>query len=334
VLAHPFVLGPGWSGPWPAKTGPAWFTPTRIACTPTQFYAIMASLRSGDVVEVKPMTLSGEVVINAKPSRTSSIFFDSGVRFTGTGPGTRLPAVWLSGANLDLYGGDVSGLGNDCIRISAGSNDTTGPTNLRWWGVRAHDCGGTGLSVFGTSLPTVNLDISAEIWNVGLDLSLDPHPEKGAGLHAAYLGGGNAATSGQFAIYAHDTSNCSGDVQIGSMLQNAQVWVRARNLSWRAEHETGGNAIQIWGDQNQDDTIQDVEAQNITGHVVETGGMWQGDNANIVVKYGRGSFTLLNPREGTKKYVPFPAVAYQNVDVPSTTATSHRSRVHRVSHSP
>jgi hypothetical protein len=273
----------------------------------------MSSLRPGDVVEVWPMTLSGEVVIHAKPTRTASIFFDTGVRFTGTEAGTRLPAVWLSGANLNLYGGDVSGLGNDCIRISAHSGDTTGPTNLRWWGVRAHDCAGAGLSVFGTSLPNVNLDISAEIWNVGLDLSLDPHNDKGAGIHAAYLGGGEAATSGQFSIYAHDISNCSGDVQIGSMLQGSQVWVRARNLLWRAESETGGNSIQIWGDQNQNVTIQDVEAQNITGHVVQTGGMWQGDNTNIVVEYARGASTLLNPHEGATKYVPFPAVVYENV---------------------
>jgi hypothetical protein len=306
------VLGSGWSGAWPAKAVPAWFAPNRVACTPAEFSSIIAALRPGDVVEVKPMTLSGEVVIDAKPSRGASIFFDSGVRFTGAAPGSLLPAVWLSGLNLNLYGGDISGLGNDCIRISARSGDKTGPTNLRWWGVKAHDCAGAGLSVFGDSLPNVNLDISAEVWNVGLDLSLDPHGEKGAGIHGAYLGGGNAATSGQFTIYTHDIWNCSGDVQIGSMLQGARLWVRARNLLWRAGRETGGNAIQIWGDQNQNVTIQDVEAQNITGHVVQTGGMWQGDNLNIVIRYGRGVATLLNPREGTEKYVPFPAVVYKN----------------------
>jgi hypothetical protein len=250
------------------------------------------------------MTLDGEVVIGSRPPSRASIFFDPGVRFVGAPAGTLLPAVWLTGANLNLYGGDVSGLGNDCIRVSAASGAPAGPTNLRWWGVKAHDCGGGGISVFGAGYPNVNIDISADVSRVGIDLSHDPHPEKGAGTHAAYIGGGNAFTSGQFAVYAHGTSSCSGGVQVGSMLQNSKLWVHARNLLWNAQRETGGNAIQIWGDQNSNVTVEDVEAYNIAGHVVQTTGMWQGLNSNIVVRYGRGELTLRNPHEGSGNYVP------------------------------
>src|SRR5262249_30297947 len=108
---------------WP-DTGAPGFTPNRVATTPAEFGSIVGSLHGGDVVEVKPLPLDGEVVCGAKPSSLVEIHFDAGVHFTGAPAGSQLPAVWIHGSNLALYGGDVSNLGNDCVRVQPASADS------------------------------------------------------------------------------------------------------------------------------------------------------------------------------------------------------------------
>src|SRR5262249_25927692 len=67
---------------WP-DTGAPGFTPNRVATTPAEFGSIVGSLHGGDVVEVKPMTINGEVVFGAKPSSLVEIHFDAGLHLPG-----------------------------------------------------------------------------------------------------------------------------------------------------------------------------------------------------------------------------------------------------------
>lgn len=286
----------GWSGPWPARVEPS-YTPNKIASTPAEFATIMAGLKVGDVVKVKPMIISGQVTLGQKLAAPGAeIHFDSGVKFTGAAAGSRLPTVWFKGSNLRLYGGEVTtaNMGtNDCVRVQAGTGDTSGPTNLLWWGVKIHDCASNGFSAQGTNYPNTGLDIEAEVWNTGKDLSIDPHAEKGSGMHGAYIGGDAKVTSGKFVIYTHDQSTSAGGVQLGSNIQNSEVWVRAKNLNFVARQQTGANAVQFWGSNNSNVIVRNVEGINLQGRVVETDGTSYAGKG-ITIEYGRGTNTLLN----------------------------------------
>lgn len=283
---------------WPDTTPPA-FTPNRVATTPSEFSSIMGSLKPGDVVEVKPMTLSGEVVFGQKLSSPADIHFDTGVYFTGAAAGTSLPAVWIHGSNLRLYGGNVSGLGNDCVKVSASSSDSSGPSNIRWWGVKLHDCGGNGFSAQGAGYPNTNLDIQAEVWNAGRTLSLDPHAVKGTGLHGAYIGGGNAPTSGRFIFYVHDQPTGAA-VQAGSNLQNSDLWIRAERLTWAGTAGMAGNAFQPWGGNDRNVVVHDLEVYDVTGHAVFDESLTGG---SVTVQYARSSGVTLSPAYQSSSYV-------------------------------
>ena len=285
---------------WPDTTPPA-YIPNRVASSVSEFQTVMGSLKAGDVVEVKPMTLSGEIVFAQKLSAPASIHFDSGVKFTGTAAGTMLPAVWIHASNLYLYGGDVTGQGNDCVRIGAASADTSGPTNIRWWGATIHDCGGTGFSTQASTYPNSGLDIAAEIWHAGQNLALDPHLEKGTGLHGAYIGGGNAPTSGRFAFYIHDQPTGAA-LQAGANLQNSDIWLRAERITFKSTSIAGGgNALQLWGSNDKNITIHDLEANTLTGRAVETESLTAGTGNNV--NYARATNVAVSPMYQTSNYV-------------------------------
>jgi hypothetical protein len=291
----PLVLIHGWPD---ART--LAYTPNRIAATPAGFAAIMATLRPGDVVEVKPMTITGEVSFDQRLSAPASVYFDEGVRFTGALEGSNRPAIWLHASNLRLYGGDVSNVAQDCVRVQAGSADTSGPANIRWWGLRIHDCAGTGFSVQGTYYPNTGLDIQADIWACGQNINLDPHAEKGTGLHGAYLGGGSTISSGRFVFYVHDQPTGAA-VSIGANLQSSQLWVEASRITFQATSEVAGNAIQFWGDNNQNVTVMDVEANDLAGRVVETDGLLGG--SGLVIDHARATQIRLAPEYALGSYV-------------------------------
>jgi hypothetical protein len=261
----------------------------------------MGSLKAGDVVEVKPMTLSGEIVFGQKLSAPAEIHFDAGVKFTGTAAGTLLPAVWIHGSNLRLYGGDVSGMGNDCVRVGASSADSSGPTNIRWWGATIHDCGGTGFSAQASTYPNSGLDISAEIWNCGQNLALDPHIEKGTGLHGVYIGGGNAPTSGRFMFYVHDQATGAA-LQAGANLQNSDIWLRADRITFHSTSLAGGgNALQLWGGNDKNITVHDLEADTLAGRAVETESLTAG--TGIIVGYARATHAAVTPMYQPSSYL-------------------------------
>jgi hypothetical protein len=260
----------------------------------------MSTLRPGDVVEVKPMTITGEVSLDQRLLAPASVYFDPGVRFAGSPEGSNRPAIWLHASNLRLYGGEVSNVAQDCVRVQAGSADTSGPTNIRWWGLKIHDCAGTGFSVQGTNFPNTGLDIQADIWACGQNIDLDPHPEKGTGLHGAYLGGGSTISSGTFVFYVHDQPTGAA-VSVGANLENSRLWVEARRISFQAKYQVAGNAVQFWGDSNRNVTVEDIEASDLAGRVVETDGLSGGDG--LTIERARGTEIRLSPAYALGSFV-------------------------------
>lgn len=246
------------------------------------------------------MTITGEVSLDQRLLAPASVYFDPGVRFAGSPEGSNRPAIWLHASNLRLYGGEVSNVAQDCVRVQAGSADTSGPTNIRWWGLKIHDCAGTGFSVQGTNFPNTGLDIQADIWACGQNIDLDPHPEKGTGLHGAYLGGGSTISSGTFVFYVHDQPTGAA-VSVGANLENSRLWVEARRISFQAKYQVAGNAVQFWGDSNRNVTVEDIEASDLAGRVVETDGLSGGDG--LTIERARGTEIRLSPAYALGSFV-------------------------------
>jgi hypothetical protein len=337
--------GTGYSGPWrdTSYTVPTSFT--KVITSASAFQTLVSpsgSLAPGDVVHVVgPMTIDGKAgghtTINKFLSSPASIYFDSNVVFAGDTNNNVVGwnAVYIDGANINLYGGTVAGgLGSGGIKVGPGySTDTQTVKKIKWWGVKIHDVGGTGLYVgggrngAGTFVGTDNIDFDAEVWNVGLNYATDPHAVKGTGLHALYIGGSDDPPGGvsvnhsKFSVYTHDTSKCAGDAQVGPATQNTEFWVRANNLSFynTTSGWTAARAFTPWtaGANSYTDaniTVHDVEGHNLTGPVVFTESLGSGP---VTVEYGRAvnvlTWSTANSYFGANPYQPNSHVTYQNV---------------------
>ena len=280
------------------------FSPKRTiyVTTQSQFLAALSNLQPGDLVNVSPMTLTGEIVIRASLADYAEIDFASGVHFTGAAVGSKLPSVWVVGTSkLRLFGGEITGNGNDGLRIEDSSYVT-------WQGFTIHDTAGTGLYVHGISRGTDHLDLYGEIYHCGWDyLNLDPHAEKGTGIHAAYLGGGNLpTTTSSFVLDIHDQTVGSA-VEAGSMLQNSDLWIRAKRITFVATQQVAGNAIQGWGDQNQKNRVHYLEAEDVT-RAVEGDGLYSATTSDaFTIEYARTLRSRLSP------YPVYRGIIYGNV---------------------
>jgi len=279
------------------------------ATTPAQFSSDLANLQAGDELDVQPMTIPGSVNIRNALSAPAEIHFAPGVYFSGASQ-YAYNTVQISGArNLRLYGGDITGPMGPCVRVQDS-------TNVLWWHFKIHDCAGTGLMATTINANNTGLDFDGEITHCGLDLTLDPHAEKGTGLHGAYLGAtwNSTAytTSGKFSLYVHDQP-AGAAISAGSNLSNSEIWLQAANLSFQAQTQVAGNAIQFWGDNVKNVVVHEVTGDNLAGRVVETNGMYSCCDSNIVVEYGRGTNTLQNPLLSRVNYATNPAVSYQDV---------------------
>jgi hypothetical protein len=292
-------------------TRPA-FTPTRVitAGTPSQFGSALAALEPGDELDVQPMTLSGSYNLNRALSSYAEIHFAPGVVFSGATSRAYYTLSIQNAANIRIYGGDVTNpVNGPCVRVADS-------TNVLWWHFKIHDCAATG--ILGTSLSSSSsgLDFDGEIYHVAYDTSFDPHAEKCTGIHGAYLGAtyqnSAPAMSGKFSLYIHDVQ-CGGAFQGGSNLVDSDLWVKASNITYQAQSQTAGNAIQFWGGDLKNITVHDVVGSSLAGRVVETSGMYSCCDSGIVVQYGRGTNALLNPLLSGADFATNPAITYQDI---------------------
>jgi hypothetical protein len=243
-------------------------------------------------------------------SSYAEIHFAPGVVFSGATSRAYYTLSFQNAANIRIYGGEVENpVNGPCVRFADS-------TNVLWWHFKIHDCAATG--ILGTSLNTSSngLDLDGEISRVATDTSFDPHAEKCTGIHGAYFGAtyqnSAPAMSGKFSLYIHDVP-CGGAFQAGSNLVNTELWVKAVNITYRAQSQTAGNAIQFWGGALRNITVHDVTGDSLAGRVVETSGMYATGNSGIVVQYGRATNTLQNPLLSRINFGTDPAITYQDI---------------------
>jgi hypothetical protein len=283
-------------------------------------------------------TSGGHTDILKRLSSPASIYFDSNVVFAGDSRTTvGYPSVEINASNIYMYGGQVSGgQANDGIRAGLlFSNDTAGPTNIRWWGVKIHGTGGTGIlagggqNSAGTWIGSNNLDFDAEIWDICQQPQNDPHDVDGTGIHGIYVGNTSSDPPGtvmvnnsKFSIYSHDTKTCVGDVQMGQSVQNSEFWIRVANLPYFDSSHGGWTAARAmtpwvgsaspYSDKNI--TVHDVEAHNISGPVVFDEQLRSGP---VTIEYGRGvnvlTWATAYSYYNGNPYQPNSNIIYQNV---------------------
>lgn len=229
---------------------------------------------------------------------------ENAVKIVGGDPGT-YPAVYLVGCkNFYFYGGDIS---SGTYGINAFDVQ-----HVRWWDCVVHDTRNTGIIIAGVAVESI-VDFRAYIHNTGLDwLNLDPHLEKGTGVHACYLGGG---ANGRYRVTGRvmlDTDH----VQPGAAVQvnhvnDLDLYLRSNYQGYRAdgvifdsESRWGaGNGVQVWGDDPVGYSLQFnakyVESHHMRGRPFQAGGLSAGQLdsglADSTLDYGRADDCNLAP---------------------------------------
>lgn len=262
------------------------------------FWKAWRSIRPGEEIDVRGVTFRGESVFDRQLPSWAEVHFGRGTMFAGT-PGTNLPAVWIHDSrNIRFYGGRLTNpTGGTGLTIYDSSYVT-------WWGFTIRGTANTGLLVQGIHRADDHLDLMGDISHWGLNLALDPHSEKGTGLHGANLGDAvYGVRDSRFALDLHDAAVGSG-VEAGGATSSDGFWrnrvyLRCRNLGMRAVRLTAGNCLQVWGDNVIGDDFAYIEAKNIEGRPYEAGGMYSGQSlASDTVRYGRAIRTNLNSLVG------------------------------------
>lgn len=290
---------------------PAPFTATKTVDVSSQaaFMSAWNSIVPDEQINVHGVTFTGEVVLaNKKLSDWAQISFDSTTRFVGPSSAVNLPSLWIhDDSHIRFYGGDFSdsasgGMAGSAILVY-------GSTYVTLWGFKAHDTGGTALAIYPVSSIDDHLDVKGEVYDWGHNLAWDPHTEKGSGLHGLNIGDANyGVTNSRIAIYAHDGKTGAG-IEWGGKdgsgsFQGNTFYVWCQNLSFVAKIQTGGNCMQVWGQNVFHNTIAYLEAENLQGAPYFSGGLYSGQSLTTdTVLYGRASNTNLNAAEiGTARW--------------------------------
>ena len=77
------------------------------------------------------------------------------------------------------------------------------------------------------------------------------------------------------------------------------IEVDARRLTFQAQYQVAGNALQWWGNGIRNVRVPYVYGENLAGRVSETDGLYDGSNpaGAITIEYGRsGGSIRLSPR--------------------------------------
>jgi hypothetical protein len=276
------------------------FVPTRRirVDTASGFWRAWRSIRPGDEIDVRRVTFRGEAMLAKRLPGWAEVHFGRGTTFTGT-PHANLPAAWIHDSqHIRFYGGSITNPGGGTGLTIYDSSYVT------WWGFTIHDTANTGLLVQGIKHANDHLDLKGRISRWGLNLGLDPHAEKGTGLHGANLGDAvRGVRDSRFALDLQNASVGSG-VEAGGATATDGFWhntlyLRCRNLRKRAIQLTAGNCLQVWGENVMGNDFAYIAARNLEGRPYDASGMFGGQSlASNRVAYGRAVHTNLNSRMG------------------------------------
>jgi hypothetical protein len=294
VADAPTAVSPTWDTA--TSYAPAAFTPARTidVYSASAFATAWNDLQPGDEIDVHGVTFSGEQVFSKQLPDWAEVHFDAATKFLGPSSGN-FPAAWVKAcSHIRFYGGDLTSKTGSGILVYDSSYVT-------WWGFDIHDTANTGLFVQGINRVNDHLDLKGEISHWGLDPSLDPHAEKGTGLHGAQLSDANyGIRDSRIALYAHDGAAGAG-VQAGGskstdVFQDNTLYLKCANLTMQATSQVAGNCLQLWGQNVTGNDVKYLEADNLQGRPYDANGLYSGQSlATDTLDYGRATDTNLSP---------------------------------------
>lgn len=284
------------------------FTPKRTIEVHSldQFWSAWNAIAPGDLLDVHGVTFTGETILTNKHlSGWAEVHFDASTRFVGPSGGD-LPAVWIkSDSDVRLYGGSVTNPRGGAGVIVYDSAWFT------WRGFAIHDTAGSGLMVQGITTANDHLDLEGDISRWGLDLALDPHAEKGTGLHGALLADAYYGVENSRFVLTLDDGATGAGVEAGGarptdVFRNNILYLRCHDLTKEATTQVAGNCLEFWGQNVTGNVVKYLSASDIKGRPFDANGMDAGQSLRSdVVVYGRASDTNLNPNLGrTESSIP------------------------------
>lgn len=299
------------------RSGPEALPPTTTQLDPSppatiRAHRVTSARAFADAVEhARPgetIAVSGDVQIGGEfsgfdrvvPSPGVDVVLGPHVRFTGAR--SNVPSVFVRGAGgWRIRGGTITNPGGGGILLYA----LPGP--FTWTGFRVRDTAGTCVSVLPVGGDIDRVVLQGVTGSSRPDLELDPHSEKGTGIHAWNIGDaeGGLVENSTFTADVVDQATGAG-VQIDTSRIGGRVVVsaRARRLgfaipgtSWHgyATRQVAGNVVQLWG--GTPPGILDlplVEGGEIQGRLVDASGVSEGASlARVRVGVARATGPIL-----------------------------------------
>jgi hypothetical protein len=222
------------------------------------------------------------------PSPGVDILLGPGVQFSG-GP-DNLPAVFVRGAGgWHIRGGTITNPGGGGILLYA----LPGP--FTWTGFRVNDTAGTCVSVLPVDGNIDRVHLQGLTGSARPSLELDPHSEKGTGIHAWNIGdaeGGLVENSTFVADVVDQATGAGVQIDTSRIGGLVQVSARARRLglpipgtSWHgyARRQVAGNVVQLWGGTPPGTLdLRSVEGGDIQGRLLDVSGVSDGADLSRV----------------------------------------------------
>jgi len=258
---------------------------TRPVTTAQAFTAAVAAAGPGDTIVARgSFDIPGEFTgfNRAVGGRGVTVVLGPGVHFTGGDE--RLPAVFVRGAaGWRISGGTVTNPSGGGILVYA----LPGP--FIWTGFRVRDTAGTCVSVFPVGGDISGLVLGGVAGTARPNLELDPHSEKGTGIHAwniADAEGGLVKDSTFRANVVGQATGSAVEIDTSRIGSNVRVYATARDVgfgipgtSWdgRARRQVAGNVIQLWGGSIPGTLeLAYVSGADIQGRLIDTRGVSEG----------------------------------------------------------
>lgn len=282
---------------------PAYSSGATIVTTLADARAALANKVGGELV-IRNVTFPIDAYTFNRNYQGLKVWFENSP-FVGGAAGTApLYGCWIKGpaSGLSLYGLDVTNPAGTGLGITGGAHDLTIQGKV-------HHTGAQGFFVAANyGADVYNLDCDIDTSDAGNDLTQDPHAEKGTGLHVAYLGSsptGNTVRDSKFTIIGHDGK--TGSIQFYSAMQNCDLWIDARRLSFAAQSQVAGSPAQFGGSQIKDVRIRYLYAEDCVGRVVDTNTLSSGP---VVVEYARWKNCATNPKVAGQYLQPNAGITY------------------------
>lgn len=268
-------------GPWLGWTVPAVPGGATVVATANQLLTLLRSPVANTNYDATGLTtnFTDRVIIDGvcPNGQQATFWLGTNVKFLRASLNTD-PSVDIVGAqNMTIYGGNIT---NDRGAGMVNRPYITSNRQLKtfkWWDFYVHDTAGGGIGCHQeNSLDIDGLDLRGEVTNWSTNLAYDPHNYKGSGLHGAYLG--ETKTNGYvrnstFVLHIHD-GPYGGGCQLGPGLVSTEVQVQAERLMYNppvGADGTGGNAVQIFGDNQANLVVSYVECDTVRRGVEVSG---------------------------------------------------------------